>query len=142
MIKQIEAILYSYSEIPKEIKFLELELEDLEDDYNGFVGISYGNESSKTNRVSDQVASEVMNIEFKRDKIQRDIRKLDRKRKKIELAVDFLNEEEKVLVKLRYFKKQKWINIELQMNMALNHLCNVSRPKMCTKLAPFLLRNN
>ena len=60
LFKKTERILYNYSMLKAEINNLGLEIEELENEYEGIGAISYEERSGNTNKISDSVANEII----------------------------------------------------------------------------------
>lgn len=60
LFKKTESILYNYSMLKAEINNLELELEELENEYEGIGAMVYEERSGATNKISDSVANEII----------------------------------------------------------------------------------
>ena len=61
--RDTEGVLYNYSMLKAEIHNLELEIEELKDEYQGISAISYEEKTGPTNKTSDSVANEVIHKE-------------------------------------------------------------------------------
>ena len=60
LFKRTESILYNYSMLKAEINNLELEIEELENEYEGIGAISYEERSSATYKISESIANEII----------------------------------------------------------------------------------
>lgn len=135
--RDTEGVLYNYSMLKAEIHNLELEIEELQDEYQGVCSIGYEERTGPTNKISDSVANEVIHKEKVILKLQRIKRSKERLLRKINAAIDSLDETEKKFVEYRYTsnKKRSWNQVGALMNLDPNHCCNVIRPSVINKLS-------
>ena len=116
---QVEGILYNYKMIQASIENNKIKLDDLEleDQEDGMPSLSYGDPSSKTNKINRAVeTAAIINIERKQD-IQREIEKIIRKEtnklKRIDNALAGLNKTERIIITLFYIEGKTWTEVEL-----------------------------
>ena len=135
--KSTEGVLYNYSMLKAEIHNLELEIEELQDTYEGVGAISYEERTGPTNKIGDSVFNEVVHKEKVIMKLQRIKRSKERLLSKINAAIDSLDETEKKFVEYRYTsnRKRSWNQIGALMNLDPNHCCNFIRPTVINKLS-------
>jgi len=109
----IESMLYKYTPLKNEIKNIELEIEELRNDYHGCGAISYDEKSSPTYKFSSSVENE---IESKNKKITY-LEKLKRSKEiqveKINNALEVLDQQQRKIIELRYLNPKKigWFHI-------------------------------
>lgn len=105
--KRVEGVLHSYKSIQAEIKNAYLDIEDLKDDISlastNFNSVDSGKCDSKG--TSSKVEEEVLNRQRRIAKIEREIRSKERLIQKVDNALESLTEEDRYLIKLRYFDK-------------------------------------
>ncbi|GKU26375.1 RNA polymerase subunit sigma [Clostridium folliculivorans] len=109
--KKIEAMLYNYKQTEVEIKNIDLDIEEVRNEYRGVGAMVYGERTSSTNKISSSVENE---IEYKENRISY-LTSLKRS-KEIELerlnnVLSILSEDEYKLIELRYFKKLQYKQI-------------------------------
>lgn len=135
--RDTEGVLYNYSMLKAEIHNLELEIEELRDEYQGISAISYEEKTGPTNKTSDSVVNEVIHKEKLIKKLEGIKRSKERLLMKINNAIDSLDETEKKFVEFRYTsnKKMSWNRVGELMNLDPNYCCNVIRPTIINKLS-------
>lgn len=139
LFKKTESILYNYSTLKVEINNLALELEELENEYEGIGAISYEERSSNTYKIPDSVANEII---FKEKEAYR-INKMKRSKKilltKINNALEVLDENEKNIVHYRYLSsKRTWMQVGEVLSMDSNYCCNMLRVSTINKLSKMI----
>ena len=139
LFKKTESILYNYSMLKAEINNLELEIEEIENEYAGIGAISYEERSSATNKISDSVASEII---FKEKEVYR-LNKTKRSKEillsKIDNALEALDENERKVVHYRYLNgKRTWMQVGEILSMDSNYCCNTLRVNIINKLSQMI----
>ncbi|MBK1810548.1 sigma-70 family RNA polymerase sigma factor [Clostridium sp. YIM B02505] len=109
--KKIEAMLYNYKQTEVEIKNIDLDIEEVRNEYRGVGAMVYGERTSSTNKISSSVENE---IEYKENRVSY-LTSLKRS-KEIEIerlnnVLSILSEDEYKLIELRYFKKLQYKQI-------------------------------
>lgn len=103
--KAVEAMLYNYKAMHAEIKNIDLEILELENEYNGCSSISYEEKAAPTNKFNSTVENEIVNRTYKPGELEKKKHKLEVQIKKIDNALEILTEDEMNIIKLRYFDK-------------------------------------
>lgn len=139
LFKKTESILYNYSMLKAEINNLELEIEELENEYEGIGAISYEERSSPTYKISDSIANEII---FKEKEVYR-LNKMKRSKEilllKINNALEALDENERKVVHYRYLNgKRTWLQIGEILSMDSNYCCNTLRVNTINKLSKMI----
>ena len=139
LFKRTESKLYNYSMLKAEINNLELEIEELENEYEGIVAISYEERSSATYKISDSIANEII---FREKEIYR-LNKMKRSKEilllKINNALEALDENERKVVHYRYLNgKRTWLQIGEILSMDSNYCCNTLRVNIINKLSKMI----
>lgn len=139
LFKKTESILYNYSMLKAEINNLELEIEEIENEYAGIGAISYEERSSATNKISDSIASEII---FKEKEVYR-LNKTKRSKEillsKINNALGALDENERKVVHYRYLNgKRTWLQVGELLSMDSNYCCNTLRVNIINKLSQMI----
>lgn len=142
MFKHTEGVLYNYLMLKAEINNLELEIEELENEYGALGAISYEEKSGPTNKISDSIASGII---FKEKESYR-LKKLKRSKEillnKIENALGALDESERKLVEYRYLNgKRPWLQVGERLSLDSNYCCNTLRISIISKLANLIFPN-
>ena len=142
LFKKTERILYNYSMLKAEINNLGLEIEELENEYEGIGAISYEERSGNTNKISDSVANEII---FREKEIYR-LNKMKRSKEillsKINNALEVLDENERKVVHYRYLNgKRTWMQVGEILSMDSNYCCNTLRVNIINKLSKMILPN-
>lgn len=124
--KKTEAILYSYKDIDKLNKITDIKIKKILNDVSLGGNDMFGEKSSPTNKFNSIVENDVVARENKEiDKQVNQLRKEKENRiiekELIDNALDLLEDEEKQLVKIRYFTPGKyppsWDSIALKLNL-------------------------
>lgn len=141
LFKKTESVLYNYSMLKAEIENLNLEIEQLENEYGGLGAISYEEKSGATNKISDSIANEII---FK-EKESYKLKKLKRSKEillfKINNALDALNDNERKVVNYRYYEKRTWQEVGYRLSLDHNYCCNALRPVIINKLSQMIYPN-
>ena len=106
--KKVESILYEVPKLKAEIANLQIDLEEIQE-IIGIRGASPNEKAgSATYAFSSSVEDEVINREERLEEkvlnLKESIRRRERQVRKVENAVEVLNEKELLLVEMRYFK--------------------------------------
>ena len=107
MFKRVESMLYNYEDNKVKIKNLLLDLDEVENNYDGLTGISLEERTSNTYKITSSVENEITNKERKIEKIKRDIRVREIEVEKINNILPVLNESEYKLIAMKYFLKMR-----------------------------------
>ncbi|WP_394887057.1 siderophore-interacting protein [Clostridium butyricum] len=130
--KKTESILYNYSMLKAEITNLNLEFEELENEYEGIGAISYEEKSSNTYKISDSVANEIMFKEKETYKIKKSKEIL---LLKINNALEVLDDNKRKVVHYRYLNgKRTWMQVGEILAIDSNYCCNTLRVNIINKL--------
>ena len=139
LFKKTESILYNYSMLKAEINNLELEIEEIENEYAGIGTISYEERSSATNKISDSVANEIIFKEKQTYKLNKLKRSKEILLNKINNALEALDENERKVVNYRYLNgKRTWMQVGQILSMDSNYCCNTLRVKIINKLSQMI----
>lgn len=131
LFKRTEYVLYNYKGLEIKIKNLEIDIEELENNYTGVTGVSYAERVGPTNKFSSSVENEVISREENEEVI---IARLKANRdysmnlkKKIDNALETLSPDEQRLIVLRYFNKPKrtWLAIANDMHIDKDSCCRM-----------------
>lgn len=113
--KKVEEMLYNYKNLFAEIRILKSDLEILENDYKGVGAINYYENTSKTNKFNSKVENEVIEREEKIERLKGKIRFKELQIRKIDIALEALNDDERYLIEEYYMnrKQLKFISSEI-----------------------------
>ena len=107
LFRKTEGKLFDYKNIKNEIEAIELEIENIKNDYRGCGAISYEERTGPTYNISRSVENEVIKKEERINYLQYVKKKKEIKMKKIEIAINNFNIEQKELFKLLYMSDKK-----------------------------------
>lgn len=141
--KSTEGVLFNYNQLKAEINNLKLEIEELQDTYEGVNAISYAEKTGQTYKINDSVSNEIINKEIHINKLSRILRTKERLILKINAAIDSLEEQEKLLINTRYMssRKHSWEQVGNMLNLDPNYCCNYLRPQIINKLSCLIFMN-
>ena len=141
--KSTEGVLYNYNQLKAEIHNLQLEIEELQDDYQGPGAINYSEKTGSTNKVNDFVFNEVLHREQLINRLERVKRTKERLLSKINIAIDSLDENERHFIETRYMSshKRSWEQVGAIMNLDPNYCCNHIRHQVINKLSCLIFMN-
>jgi RNA polymerase sigma factor (sigma-70 family) len=123
--KATEAMLYNYNAMHAEIRNIDLEIEELQNEYNGPAPISYEEKSTLTNKFNSNVENEVINKDFKPGQLEKRKHKLEIQIKKIDNALNILDPRSLEIIKLRYFYKINNRDIAEKLNLTEEWICKL-----------------
>ena len=135
--KLVEGMLYDYKNTVVEIKNIELDIEEITNDYRGVNSISYEEKTSSSNTITSSVENEVINKEKKINHLRSLKRSKEIQIERTDNILTILTDDEYKLIELRYFKK-------LQFKEIADILCKnevyliTLRKKIINKLIPLI----
>lgn len=142
LFKKTERILYNYSMLKAEINNLGLEIEELENQYEGMGSISYEERSGTTYKISDSVANEIIFREKEVYRLHKTKRSKEILLSKINNALEVLDENERKVVHYRYLNgKRTWMQVGEILSMDSNYCCNTLRVNTINKLSKMIFPN-
>lgn len=142
LFKKTERILYNYSMLKAEINNLELEIEEIENDYGNIGAMSYEEKSGPTNKISDSIANEIILKEKQSYKLKKMKRSKEILLNKINNAIEALDENERKVVHYRYLNgKRTWMQVGEILSMDSNYCCNTLRVNTINKLSKMIFPN-
>lgn len=133
--KKTERVLYDYIGIKAEISNLELEIEQLENEYGGLGAMTYDEKTGPTNNISDAIANEII---FKDKELYR-LRKAKKSKeillKKVDNAIAILDDTEKSIIKHKYLTRgNTWQVVGDILSLDSNYCCNKLRVTIINKI--------
>ncbi|WP_242866920.1 RNA polymerase subunit sigma [Clostridium coskatii] len=129
----MESNLYNYKAIKAEIKNIDLELQELDNEGAGCKAIGYEEKSAPTNKFNSAVENEALKPEqlrVRRHKLKVQLEKIDN-------ALETLSDDEMNLVDLRYFKKLQF-KVIAQIIDRNEVYCVCLKSKIIKKLIPLI----
>lgn len=136
--KKIEAILYNYPIKKIEIDNLKLELENMKDEYIGCGVIGYGEKIGSTNKFNSMVENEAEKRIARQNMLANKIKFKENELKKIENSLKILDERERSIVEMKYFKKYGNPKIAFELNVVTGYVTELKK-NVIKKLIPVLL---
>ena len=142
--KLTEKHLYNFKDIDKLNKLTDIKIKKILNDVSLGGGDMFGEKSSPTNAFSSTVENNVIARENK--EIDKQINQLRKEKENriiekelITNALDLLEDDERKLVELRYFSKEKlsWTNIAMQLNVSQD-TCIRMRRKIIYELSNWI----
>jgi DNA-directed RNA polymerase specialized sigma24 family protein len=109
--------LKEYRKIKVEIRAIELDIEELQDDENiGTAPISYEERTGKTNKFNSYTENVAISLVDKIEKLQREKRAKERAVERIENALNILDNNEKEVLELKYIKGYRWNTVTFKLD--------------------------
>ena len=105
--RKTEGKLFDYKNIRNEIEAIELEIEDIKNEYRGCGSISYEERTGPTYNISRSVENEVIKKEERINYLEYIKKKKEIKKKKIEIAINNFSIEQKELFNVLYMSNKK-----------------------------------
>lgn len=132
---KVEGKLYNYMKMKAEIVSIQLDIEEIEDNYSGCKGITSGEKTSITNSISNPIEAEVIKREREKEEKIRELRSKERAIKKIDNALTTLDKEEVDLINKRYFRTKSltWRTIGELLNLSEDR-CKQMRVEIIGKI--------
>lgn len=118
--KKTEALLYSYKTLIAEVKNLQLEIDEIE--YIGCGAINYEEKAAPTNSFNSIVENEVLSRDKQLSKLKKAIFLKENKIKRMDNALESLDERSRELIKLRYFDKLNYRAISRKVDLSEDYL--------------------
>lgn len=114
--KKTDGVLFNYKTIKAEIFNLDLEIEELKEEYDGMKGMTYEEKTGATNAFNSSVENEIMKKEKEISRLLREKKSKERLISKIDNALESLEEEEKEIIKLRCIERKSWNRVGMITN--------------------------
>lgn len=143
LFRKTEAILYDYKDLINKIELLKAEIKELEEDYEGTTAISYEESRGSTNKFNSIVENEVMSREKKLIYYYKDLNKKQTLKRRLDVAIESLKEEEKKLVELRYTNKRtlSWNQVAFVLKYSVDYCRKDLRSRIIKKIADTIFYN-
>lgn len=120
--KKTEAILYNYKKTKIEIKNLTLDLEALENDYEGIRAIGYDEKTQSTNKFNSSVENEIIKRDEKIIKLRNKIKLKKIEIEKIDNILESLEQRDRYLIEEYYMNNNQLKNISKNINLEESYL--------------------
>lgn len=120
--KVTEAILYNYKKTKIEIKNMALDLEALENDYQGIQAIGYEEKTGPTNKFSSNVENEIIKRDEVITKLKNKIRLKEIEIEKVDNILESLDERDRYIIKEYYIDNNQLKNISKYINLEESYL--------------------
>lgn len=103
--RKTEALLYNYNKSKAQIKNIELEIENIKNEYEGVGAVRFEERVQSTNEFHSRVENEILEKENQINKLMKYKRQKEIEIAKIDNAIEALTDREKSIIKMRYFEK-------------------------------------
>ncbi len=131
--KGVESNLYNYKSIKAEIKNIDLELQELENEGESCGSINYEEKSAPTNKFNSTIENQII----RPDQLKSKKHKLEVQLEKINNALEILSDDEMELIELRYFNKLQFKVIAERIDRNEMY-CVYLKSKIIKKLIPLI----
>lgn len=125
--KKVEGILYNYKSIKAEINSIKIEIEYIQSQYEGISGISYEEKTGPTNKFNSSVENEITNKENMVIRLKRELSKKESLIKKVDNAINTLNETERKVIEMKCFERLQYKYIEQRLSINKDYACELKR---------------
>ena len=125
--RKTEAILYNYNKVKAQIKNIELDIENIKNEFNGPGVIGYEERTKSTNSFNSSVENEVVARENEINQLLRYQKQKEIELLKVDNAIGSLTEREKLIIEMRYFKKYNNKMIAAKLDLTEEYICNIKR---------------
>lgn len=122
--KKVESYLIEYKLLKGKITDLELQLDELKDEYNGMLSMPVRERTSPTFKTSSPVENELINKEKEVEKLEYNIRLKKRLLARIDNALNTLNEKDRLFVEWKYILQMSHIEIANELNCSPEYITN------------------
>ncbi|MFU7517658.1 sigma factor-like helix-turn-helix DNA-binding protein [Clostridium sp. HCS.1] len=125
--KKVEAILYKYNSSKAKIRNLELDIENVKNEFNGPGSIRYEERTQSTNRFNSSVENEIISKEKKINELLKYKKQKEIEVLKVENSLNVLTERDQEIIKLRYFNKCNNREIAAKLNLAEEYISRLKK---------------
>ena len=140
--KKAELLLYNYKTMKAEIKNINLEIIELQNEYAGCKATTYEEKSAPTNKFNSSVENEMIIRIYRPEELEEKKHKLEVQIEMMDNALGTLSDDEMNLIKLRYFDKLQFKIIGERVSMN-DIYCISLKTKIINKIIPLIfIRNN
>lgn len=103
-----------YKELKADIVYIDLEIEDLEENFLGVQAQPTGEKTGSTNKFNSVVENQFEKLQREKEKLQREKRHKEREIKKIDNALSILTKEEREIINEIYIEHKKYKSLEIK----------------------------
>lgn len=137
--RKIEGILNRYTTLVNEIKNINLDIEELKNDYRGCGSIEYNEKSGRTYKFNSSVENEVISKDKKIEFLEKLKRGKEIQVEKINNAMEVLTEDECKVIKYKFFQdhKKSWTKVSYNMQMC-EAWCRQLKDRAIRKMIPII----
>lgn len=134
--RKTEAILYSYPQLEAEIKCLELEINNIKNNYEGCGAIAYEERTQSTNKFNSAVENEVINKEKELIRLNRDLNNKRTLKDQIDSTVERMSDSERKLIEFKYTNRNilSWKQVASILGFNVDYVRKEIRPDAINKL--------
>lgn len=143
LFRKTEAILYDYNDLTNKIELLKAEIKEMEEEYKGCSAIQYEEKTGSTNKFNSTVENEVMSREQKLIYYYKDLNRKQTLKRRLDVAIESLKEEEKQLVELRYTNKRtlSWNQTAMVLKYSVDYCRKDLRSRIIKRVADTIFYN-
>lgn len=143
LFRKTEAILYDYNDLTNKIELLKAEIKEMEEEYEGCSAIQYEEKTGSTNKFNSTVENEVMSREQKLIYYYKDLNRKQTLKRRLDVAIESLKEEEKQLVELRYTNKRtlSWNQTAMVLKYSVDYCRKDLRSRIIKRVADTIFYN-
>ena len=139
--KIVEGMLYNYKTVKAEILNIDIEIEDIRNEYSGCGSINYRERSSPTNKFNSSVENEIVSKEKRIKYLQNKKEGKQKLINRIDNAINTLTLREIEIVHLRYFDKISNQNVAKRLDLTEQRICEI-KSSIINKLSNTITLNN
>lgn len=134
--RKTEAILYNYPQLEAEIKCLELEINNIKNNYEGCGAIGYDERTQSTNKFNSSVENEIINKEKELKRLNRDLNNKRTLKEQIDSTVERMNDNERKLIELKYTNRNtlSWSQVSYILGFNVDYVRKEIRQEAINKL--------
>ena len=141
--KKTEDILKDYSQLDAEIKCLELEINNIKNNYEGCGAIGYEERTQSTNKFNSSVENEIINKEKEIGRLTILLNNKKTLKDQIDTTMENMLETERKLIKLKYLNTDElsWRKVACMLGFDKDHIRKKIRVNAINKLAVTIFIN-
>lgn len=134
--RKTEAILYSYPQLEAEIRCLELEINNIKNNYEGCGAIGYAEKSGPTNKFNSSVENEIINKEKEIKILSIELNDKKTLKDQIDSTVERMNDNERRLIEFKYTNRNtlSWNQVASILGFNVDYVRKEIRQDAITKL--------
>lgn len=116
-----------YKEFLADIKYIDIKIQELEEEIVGINGQVSGEKTGKTNKFSSIVEQQVEQLMERKDELLRTQAAKKREVQKIDNAMTVLIDEEREIIKIIYIEHQKYWRLEGMLNLSYPRIKQIEK---------------